>query len=359
MRVLVCVDVAVDVRVPPERDPRSGRVRQDWLVAEVDPAGARALDLALALTEDRPNGAITVLHLGPAASEPFLRRALARGCYRAIRVWDEEAANARTAGKALILAAAAGAAGYDLVLTGDRGVIGAGGQLGVLVAARLGVPCVTEVGAAELSPDSHRLHAVRELERGFREKVEVTLPAVITVSASPGAAGSAGGAGGADGAAPAIGAVGADTSARALLAALEQEIPVWTLADLGVAPGAVRDVDRPLELGLPRPRRPRLHPIAPPDPTLPAFDRILALVRGSVKSREGRVVRRPADEVAQEVFQVLRDEGWLDHLRPRGSSSADAPGSASGSSASGGGASGAGAPGRDTTGGTYSRGSGR
>jgi hypothetical protein len=28
------------------------------------------------------------------------------------------------------------------------------------------------------------------------------------------------------------------------------------------------------------------------------------------------VVRRPADEVAREVFEVLRDEGWLDHLRP-------------------------------------------
>jgi electron transfer flavoprotein beta subunit len=350
MRVLVCVDVAADVRIPPERDPRSGRVRQDWLVPEVDPASAQALDLALALTGDRPNGAVTVLHLGSAANEPFLRQALARGCHRAIRVWDEEVANARTAGKALILAAAAGAAGYDLVLTGDRGVISAGGQLGVLVAARLGVPCVTEVGTAELSDDSHRLHAVRELERGFREKVEITLPAVITVSASPGAAASADGAGGA------AGNAGADTSARALLAALEQEIAVWTLADLGVAPGAVRDVDRPLELGPPRPRRPRLHPIAPPDPTLPAFDRILALVRGSVKSREGRVVHRPAEEVAQEVFQVLRDEGWLDHLRPRGSSSADAPGGgAPGGGSSGGDVPSGGAPGS----GAYSRGSGQ
>jgi electron transfer flavoprotein beta subunit len=321
MRVLVCLDVAADVRIPPERDPRSGRVRQDWLVREVDPGSARALDLALALTGDRPNGAVTVLHLGPAANESSLRQALARGCHRAVRVWDEEAIEAGTAGKALVLAAAGEAAGYDLVLTGARGVIGAGGQLGVLVAARLGVPCVTEVGAAELSPDSHHLRATRHLERGFREKVEIALPAVITVSASPGAAdGTGGAAGGATGAAP------VSVSARALLAALEQEIAVWTLADLGVAPGAVGDADQPLVLGTPRPRRPRLHPIAPPDPTLPAFDRILALVRGSVKSREGRMVRRPAEEVAHEVFQILRDEGWLDHLRPRGSSTGDAPG---------------------------------
>ena len=304
MKVLVFLDVAADVRIPPERDPRSGRIREEWLVAEIDPAGARALDLGLALTSDRPNGHLTVIHLGPPEHDSFLRQALARGCDRAIRVWDDEAAEARTAGKARILAAAAQASGYDLVLTGSRGVIGSGGQLGALLAAHLGLPCVTEVGVAALWADSRRLEATRDLERGFREKVEAGLPVVITVAG--------GGPAAADGVAP------AEVSARALLAALEQDITTWTLADLGVAPGAARQADRALEYGPSRARRPRLHPIVPPDPTLPAFDRILGLVAGSVKHREGRVVRRPAEEVAQEVFEILRDEGWLDHLRPRG-----------------------------------------
>lgn len=301
MRILVFLDVATDVRIPPKRDPRSGRVREECLVAEIDPAGVRALDLALAVAADRPGGHVTVIHLGRPEHDGFLRQALARGCHRAIRIWDEEAAEARTAGKALVLAAAARAVGYDLVVTGDRGVISAGGQLGVLVAGHLGVPCITEVGAAALSADSRDLRATRELERGFREKVEAALPAVITASGAAAAP---------EGAGP------PDISAHALLAALEQEIAQWTLADLGVVSGAVREADRPLEYGLAQPRHPRLHPAAPPDPTLPAFDRILGLVSGSVKHREGRVVRRPAAEVAQEVFEVLRDEGWLDHLRP-------------------------------------------
>ena len=300
MRIVVLLDIAADVRVAPERDPRSGRVRTDRLVPEIDPAGARALDLALSLAADRPNGQVTIIHLGPAENERFLRVALARGCARAVRVWDEEAAAARTAGKAAVLAAAVQAAGYDLVLAGDKGVIGAAGQLGVLVAAQLGVPSITEVGAAGLSVDSRRVDATRHLERGFRQNVEANLPVVLTVAA--GAAGEA---------APA-----AAVTARALLAAQDEEIAVWTLADLGVVPGTVRDAARPLVPGLPGPRHPRLHPATPPDPTLPAFDRILGLVAGTVKHREGRVVRRPADEVAREVFEVLRDEGWLDHLRP-------------------------------------------
>jgi electron transfer flavoprotein beta subunit len=309
MNVLVFLDVAADVRIPPERDPRSGRVREDRLVWEVDPGGARALDLALALASHRPDEHVTVIHLGPPEHDVFLRQALARGCDRAMRIWDDEAAEARTVGKALILAAAALAVGFDLILTGDRGVMGAGGQVGVLAAAHLGVACVTEVGTATLSTDSRELEATRELERGFREKVEARLPAVITVATG----------GVADGAVPPT------VPARALLSALEEDIAVWTLADLGVAPGAAHQADRPLECGPARPRRPRLHPLAPPDPTLPAFDRILALVRGSVQTREGRLVKRPADEVAQEVFEILRDEGWLDHLRPGNGDAAKRP----------------------------------
>jgi electron transfer flavoprotein beta subunit len=299
MKVLIFIDVGADVRVPPLRDPRSGRVREEWLVEEVDPASEAALDLALALTAGRPNGHLTVVHLGSSAHDPFLRRALARGCQAAVRVYDDEAAEAETYGKALVLAAAAQAAGFDLILTGDRGAVAGGGQVGALIADHLGVPCIGRVSEAELSPDSRRLHATRELERGFREKVEAGLPVLLTVAPSPGGGGG-----------------GAMVSAQALLEALDRELPVWTLADLGVPAGAVRRADGPLEHGAARPRHPRLHPAAPPDPALPAFDRILGLVRGSVKHREGRIVRRAPEEVAQEVFEVLRDEGWLDHLRP-------------------------------------------
>ena len=49
MRILVLLEVGADVRIPPELDPRSGRVREDWLVRELDGASERALDLALEL----------------------------------------------------------------------------------------------------------------------------------------------------------------------------------------------------------------------------------------------------------------------------------------------------------------------
>ncbi len=310
MKLLVFVEVGADVRIPPQSDPRSGRVRGEWLVRELDPAGTRALNLALAVKTAQPGVDVTVVHLGPAANEPWLRWVLARGCDRAARVWDEEAARARVAGKSLILAAAAQATGFDLLLCGAQGVLAASGQLGVLLAEHLGVRCVTQVvdiapqvGAAEApgATSAGRVELTRALEGGFRERVEAQLPVVATVAAG----------------APAGGAVTSpDVPAAALLAAREAEVPVWDLADLGVPFDRIRQADEALRASEPRPLRPRLHPLPAPDPSLPAFDRILRLIEGVVQRRAGRVVRKPAEEIVEEVFQTLRDDGWLDHLRP-------------------------------------------
>lgn len=315
MRLLVFIGHGADVRIPPPRDPRSGRVREEWLVDEVDPASARALDLALALKSSHSDAEITVMHLGPPEADRWLRQALARGCDRAVRVWDGDAAaaaeaggeggaaEAGPAGRAVILAAAAQVAGHELVLVGDQGVTGCDGRFGVLLAAGLGIPCVTRaLGISAPSRDGPAdgwVRVSRSLDGGFVERVDARLPLVVTVAAEDAVAG----------APPAI-------PAGARVAALQQKIVVWGLADLGVARDEVRRADLGPVCGPPRPRRPRLRPVAAPDQTLPAFDRILKLVEGSVRHREGRVVRRPAEAVADDVFRTLRDEGWLDHLRP-------------------------------------------
>ncbi len=307
MKVVVFLELGADVRIPPERDPRSGRVREEWLVRETDPGSARALDLALGLKAAQPGIEVTAIHYGPQVAELWLRQALARGCDRAVRVWDEEAAEVRAPGKAVILAAAAEATGFDLALVGAAGVLSGSGQLGILVAAHLGVPCVTQVVGIAPRHDAggpgvaSSLEISRALDQGFRERVEAVLPVVATVAADISTP---------DTAQP------AEISAAALLAAQESRISVWDLADLGVPRERVRQADQPLRYGRPRPRRPRLHRLPAPESSLPAFDRILELVRGSVQTRQGRIVRQPPEAVVDEIFQTLKDEGWLDHLRP-------------------------------------------
>ena len=55
--------------------------------------------------------------------------------------------------------------------------------------------------------------------------------------------------------------------------------------------------------------------IAAPDAAAPAFDRILQIVAGSVRRRAGRVVQGTDEQIAEEIFDCLVREGWLDHLR--------------------------------------------
>lgn len=303
MKILVLLEVGVDVRVAPELDPRSGRVREAWLVRQLDPAAERALELALAIKNQGSEAEINVLHLGAADAETWLRQALARGADRALRIWSEELGGAGTEAKALVLATAAQTLGYDLILSGVSGVVHAGGQLGILLAEHLSVPCITQAEDIVLRDDEW-FEAARALENGYVERVAAPLPAVVTVSAGPG---------------------GADTplppTAQARLRAAAAEIPVLDLGDLGLPRAQLQAVGRALQAGPPAPRRPRVHPIAAPDPALPAFDRILKLVEGSVKRRAGRVVREGPQETVEEIFTALQAEGWLDHLHPRSADS--------------------------------------
>jgi electron transfer flavoprotein beta subunit len=292
------------MRVAPSVDPRSGRVREEWLVRQPDPAAERALDFALRLRDALPAAALTVVRLGPSQDDLWLRWALARGADGALRVWSEELEQAGVEGKALVLAEAARASGFDLVLTGACGVTHGRGQLGVLLAEHLGVPCVTQADylarpVASAAPDVASIEVTRALARGYRQRVAVPLPAVVTVSAAPA------------GPAPAAPSPTAGARLRAEAAA----IPVWDLADLGVPLARLGRAGDALRTGPPVPRRPRLHPLAGPDPSLPAFDRILKLIEGGVQQREGKVVHEVPSAVAEALFRALLEEGWLDHLR--------------------------------------------
>ena len=215
-------------------------------------------------------------------------------------MWSEELGGAGAAGKAVVLAAAAQAAGFDLVLAGATGVLGGSGQLGVLVAEHLGVPCVTQALGVAALPEEGCAEIARGLDRGFRERVAARLPLVATVSAGPSPREEA----------------PASPSAFTRLRAQSREIPVWDLADLGVPLAQVRGRRGSAALRRPASGAPRLHTIAAPDSSLPAFERILKLVEGSVKRREGRVVRHSDVETARGHLRCPEGGGLARPSRP-------------------------------------------
>lgn len=295
------LESADDVRIPPRRDRRSGGLRAEWQVRRLDPAGARALDVALALKAGHPGMETVAVLLGPEEDDPFLREALARGCDEAVRVWDEGCRHLHAPGKALVLAAAARALRCDLVLAGAASAATAGAQVGVLVAAHLGVPCVTQVARLDMlagavaegdgEEAAAEIRVTRALAGGFQEVVEVSLPAAVTCVPAD-----------------------LDFSPAPLPAVLDahaHRILAWDLAELGVPREDLLRAEGALHHGRLRTPRPALRLVPAPDPKAPAFDRIAEIVRGTVRRRDGRVSTGSAAELAEELFRALRDGGWL------------------------------------------------
>ncbi|GAB4247769.1 electron transfer flavoprotein subunit beta/FixA family protein [Deferrisoma sp.] len=153
-------------------------VRTEDLPFQMNEWDRFALEEAARLKE-AAGGTLTAYLIGPEAHEDSLRRCLAVGADRAVRIWDEGFTEMGPAAVVEALAKAAEAEGYDLLLFGAQAADDGYAAVGPGVAARLGLPWAALVCRLELGEG--RIVCDRELEAGWLERVELRLPAVVTI----------------------------------------------------------------------------------------------------------------------------------------------------------------------------------
>jgi electron transfer flavoprotein beta subunit len=178
MRLAVCVKQVVQ-RDSPVRVNQAGTWTDDTrAIWELNEPDAYALEAALVLREQY-GGEVTVVSAGPARVLDVLREALARGADRGVHVAGDHLAmaDARTTAAALALAFADDPT--DLILTGLQSSDLGAGQVGVILAERLGRPHATIVMALEADGEGFRVK--RELEAGWSEWVRLPKPALVTI----------------------------------------------------------------------------------------------------------------------------------------------------------------------------------
>ncbi|HWQ00308.1 MAG TPA: electron transfer flavoprotein subunit beta/FixA family protein [Vicinamibacterales bacterium] len=178
MRIAVCIKQVVAREWPVRVDETGTWIRERDATFELNEPDAYALEEALRLKE-RHGGEVIACSAGPARVAQVLREALARGADRAIHVEGDALAAADAVVVADALAAALRGEACDLVLTGLQSDDQGFGQVGVVLAERLGIPHATIV--MEVQVEEGRLRVKRELEGGWFQWVSLPLPALLTI----------------------------------------------------------------------------------------------------------------------------------------------------------------------------------
>ena len=178
MKIVACVKrvPATDTRIKVGADGTSVDTAQvEWII---NPYDEFAVEAALQIKEAAGDGEVVVVCLGPGESTKELRTCLAMGADSAVLLKDADATTRDAATTAAALADVIAELSPDLVLCGKLAVDRDQGQVGTLIAARLGWPCVTEIRA--LSVEGGKAVTERGGGEGTTEQFEVQLPAVLT-----------------------------------------------------------------------------------------------------------------------------------------------------------------------------------
>jgi electron transfer flavoprotein beta subunit len=177
MKIAVCIKQVITREWQIRVNDQKNWIRDQDATFELNEPDAYALEEALRLKE-KHGGEVVVCSAGPARVTQVIREALARGADRAIHV-EGDLASADAFVIAEALAAAIKGENFDLVLTGLQSDDQGFGQVGVVLAEKLGIPHATII--MEVNVNGSDLRVKRELESGWFQFVSMPLPALLTI----------------------------------------------------------------------------------------------------------------------------------------------------------------------------------
>ena len=220
MHMIVCIKQVIDPDAPPASfkvDTATNKVVPPPGVSPViSPFDEQAVEAALRI-KDAQGGKITVISLGINLLIDVLRKSLSMGADELILLQDEAFAEGDSWSTAYALAMAIKKIGdYDLIFCGRQAADWDAGQVGSGIADFLGLPSVTVAQKIDITDGKARVERVTD--DGY-EVIEVSLPALITVSSELGE--------------PRY------PTLKGIMAAKKKQPITWKPADIGVDPAQI------------------------------------------------------------------------------------------------------------------------
>ena len=182
MKIVTCL------KETPSRDTRyelssdSSWIGNAEITHEISECDEYALEEALKLKE-RHQGEVVLLTAGRAEAEKSMRKGLAMGADRGVLILDPERELSSPYRVAAALEKVLQDQEYDLILAGTQSDDYGYAQTGPMLAHLLGLPHATIVMQIQVRMDRASVRALREMESGWFEWVEIPLPAVLTIQA--------------------------------------------------------------------------------------------------------------------------------------------------------------------------------
>lgn len=271
-----------DPKVPATPASSGNGVRERGVRYVLNPADRSALEFALEVAREKEMNVVAICY-NTISADDLLYEAQAMGADKAILLQGFSPDNGDTTVEGKILARLTHLLDCGLVCTGTR-LLDRGAALGPAVAASLSdLCCVHSVVQAEIGEQSAKV--VKKSDRGGRQEVAVPLPAYLLFEETEGSA-----------------YPGVDV----ILDTQNKTIETWTLSDLGMSllhSSAFLAYTQRVSISH---SRPRPVTVATPDPDLPAFERILSLLEGGIKTREGKLRFLSAKDTADNLLKTVQ-----------------------------------------------------
>ena len=182
MDIAVCVKQVATLGDEVEIAGNGVDVDPDYLEWTINEWDTYALEEALRLRERSGAGEVVLVTVGPEDADESLRRGLAMGADRAVRVDPGDRGGVLdplTVARGL--ASALDGNRFDLVLAGVQSSDAVQAATGTMLAQLLGLPAVAVVKRVEVDAGAGRALVHRELEGGLIDVMGVDLPALLTV----------------------------------------------------------------------------------------------------------------------------------------------------------------------------------
>ncbi len=173
MNILVCLSAVPDTTTKISFVDNDSKFNTAGVQFIINPYDELALTKALELTEAN-GGEVTIITVGDASVEPVMRKGLAIGAHKAIRV-NTEALDGMHVAKCIT--SAIEGESFDMILTGRESIDYNGGQVAGILSEMLNMGLVNVV--TSLTVEGNTITAVRDIDGG-RETVSANMPCVIS-----------------------------------------------------------------------------------------------------------------------------------------------------------------------------------